>query len=301
MRFFTKKTKDSSDRRRGSNPSEKKVFSYYQNRPENSEPAESRSDPTNKHGILYRLPGYLAMLIITGCLLYSLILTNTPKVIIVNDENKAVQVFANKKEEFQKIAADTLAESIFNRTKLTINSDNVAQNLKSKIPEATDVGVALPILGRNPIIYLRLAEPAIILKQNQNRTFVVDELGRATVETSQIERVSDLNLPLVEDTSDINMETGQVVLPANQVQFIKDVEFQLASSNIKISKFILPTKAGQLLVYPSRTRYFIKFSLQADAKGQAGRFLAMRNYLSKHSQTASQYIDVRVQDRVYVR
>lgn len=96
MGLFTKKTTANEPRaRRGAaNSGKSPVYSYYNNREQ--EPVAQ--DARKKSGriarikdLLHSLPGYIAVVVIFGCLVFSLGLTTNPKVVVVNEQEQGIR------------------------------------------------------------------------------------------------------------------------------------------------------------------------------------------------------------------
>ena len=296
MGLFKKKL-DIRQRIRPQRKSEKKVFSYYQNRADELDtPKSQRNDSSSS--FLHKLPGYIAALVIFCSFAYSLTLTTNPKVIIVNDQEQAVQAFLRSHETYEEIAQAAL-KSPLSRTKLTINTTKIAEDLKPLIPEATDVSITLPLVGRNPVVYIRIAEPALVLDNETGRSYVVDEQGRAVTEGANLQE--NLELIKVTDKTGVHVNIGEFVLPADHIEFIKQIEYQLNNAKVSIQMLVLPQRPNEVHVYIKKSKYYAKYNILEDVKEQVGRHLALEKYIRSKNITPKQYIDVRVPDRAYIR
>jgi hypothetical protein len=103
------------------------------------------------------------------------------------------------------------------------------------------------------------------------------------------------------DKTGLTLQTGSFVLPANHVQFIKDIDFQLNRANIEVDHVLFPPRPNELLVYPKGVGYYVKYNMVADAREQAGRHIALSRYMHRQNKKPNVYIDVRVPERAYVR
>ncbi len=274
---------------------------YYSQGKKEDKTKSTSSKGRSRFSWLHNVPAYIATFIIVCCLLYSLLLNTKPKIVIVNDQDTAVQPFLRTNDAYRDIVQRELKQSIFNRSKITFNTDVVAGKVGDALPEASDVSITLPIIGRNPVVYLRISEPEFVLVSS-GASFVVDEQGRAVVPSSELPDVDfTKQLIVVTDESNIGLEAGKQAMTTDQVKFIHDVGLLLSEGGIKVSKMVLPTVVNELHVYPDGHDYYIKYNFILDAREQTGKYLAVKHQLNKQKSPPSEYVDVRVEDRAYVR
>lgn len=259
-------------------------------------PAKTRS------GVSFwrKLPVTIAALAIISSMLSTIFLTTNPKVIIINDDDKAVEPLLRDKSEYTRIVANELKSSLFNRSKVTIDINKTTDHLNESIPESTSTSLTLPILGRNPIVYIKIGRPEFIFNDTAGTKFVVDTRGRAVLSASEIQGLEEHFIP-VNDKSGILLEKGSPVLSQDQMKFMLEVKTYLQANGIKIDKIELPEVANQMNVYPKGEKYYIKLSFVESAQEQVGKYRAITKQLKKEKSKANSYIDVRVDGRAYVR
>ncbi|HET8709423.1 MAG TPA: hypothetical protein VFL85_04040 [Candidatus Saccharimonadales bacterium] len=205
-------------------------------------------------------------------------------------------------QTYRSAAEDLLKKSVFNKNKLTVNTSAVEKGLMEQFPELTNVSVAIPLVSHRPVVYIRIAEPSFILVTEAGQSFVVDESGRALAVTTQIHNLDALRLPVIQDESGLNLNRGDIVLPASASQFVREVVHQFAAKHIDISRMRLPPASSELDVYPKGAGYYVKFNLQNDtAAQQTGTYLAVIQELHKQGKTPKKYIDVRIDGRAYYK
>ena len=284
------------------------VFSYHANRstsleargrmtPEEQQPKRAKaprrllSKITPKHA-LGSLVGLIVVLLLMG-------LSSTPKIVVLGDDSN--QFALQSLSVYQQAAHVAFGKSLTNNNKLTINTEAVATELQSKFPELHAVSISLPFLGRQPTVYIQPAVPQMVFS-TPNGQFILDSNGRALADyTSHTELPSDRSVPIVTDQSGIAAQKGAVVLPSQSVRFITEVAAQLYAKQIKVDTWTLPAGGSELDVKVSGVPYYVKFNLQANAREEAGTFLATKSYLENQRKTPQQYIDARVTGRVYYK
>ena len=227
-------------------------------------------------------------------------LSSDPKIESLNTAEASYLL--HSRADYQAAAAHLLSSSVFNSNKLTVNTNKLATELQKEFPELTTVNVALPLAGHRPVFYVRTAAPRFILVSSTSQSFVVDENGRALLATVNVPNIEKLNLPVIHDESGVKLERGHVILSHRAATLVSVVVNQLKASNVAISRLTLPAAASQLNVYPAGKPYYVKFNLETtQITQQTGTYLATVAHLGKQGITPKQYIDVRVDGRVYYK
>lgn len=302
MGLFKRRKTEQDTRRRAHQPGRSAPFTYYQSRNEGSAGAKNTVEQrvTSQKTRLRHIPTFVATVIIVLCLAYAMTLTTNPKIVIVNQQNEAVSSFLRPEEVYQSAATTVLSSSLLNKAKPTLNTDAVAAKLQEQFPEATDIAVTIPLLGRRPVVYMRIAEP-IILLNSPSGSYVIDEKGRAIVLLRDAPNAQALSLVTVDDQTGLDIQTGQQALSQNDVVFIQALRQQFEASGLKVESMTLPPLAHELHVRIKDVPYAIKFNLVGDPREQAGTYLAVKQKLEQDKVTPAEYIDVRVPERAYYK
>jgi len=244
----------------------------------------------------------LALFVVAGLLVltgYLLMLSGTPRVVLLQDA--ATAYFLQDKSVYQQTAEQSLAKSVFNRNKLTIDTATVRADLLKNYPEIENVSVALPIFGHQPQIYVEPYKPSFILTTTSNNAFLLDATGRALASTSQIPNIDKLGVPTLQDKTGNEIKLGNRAIPSSTVSFVQTVLAALKAKSVNASTLTLPAGSYELDVAIAGQPYYVKFNLENDALQQAGAFLATQNRLKIDKVTPATYIDVRVPDRAYYK
>jgi hypothetical protein len=211
------------------------------------------------------------------------------------------ELFLRPEETYQQAAREIMGASFSNTNKLTFNRAKVAAAMRERFPELQDVSVTLPIIGRQPAVYLQPSRPVLLLKAADGGLYIVYASGRALITASQVSKLEKMGLLLVEDQSGLRVDLGKTVLPSHNVAFITEVAGQLKAKQIAITAIILPASASELHLRIEGKAYLVKFNLRGDAREEAGAFLAVKQHLERAGKTPEQYIDVRVDNKTYYR
>lgn len=285
--------------RAGGTPSSKKsnVFSYYA-----SGSGAGRPKPAEPKGSLLQrqwvrnLPSLIALIVVVVSVLYCLGLTTNPKVNFVGNDEDVLSL--RTKQDYQAGAEDILRDSVFNRTKFTINADHFEQAFQAKFPEVADVSITLPLISRRPIVTVATAQPSLLLT-SQNQIYVLDTRGVAIMKADSLPEKTKLKLPTVNDQTGLKVELGKPVLPQDDIRFITEVLTQLKAKGLSVQTVTLPALAKQVDVSFNGLPYYGKFSVDTNAREAAGTFLATKEKLDRDKTPPAQYIDVRLSGRAY--
>lgn len=277
------------------------VFSYYSNRsPEtttsNRTPSSSKKS-TNKLSKLQLLPSLLAMLAVIISLGYMLTIDTKPRLSLATVQADSL---LQADEVYQQALEKLIRGSLFNRSKLLINTQSLENRLQKDFPELSDVTITIPLTNRRPILAIQGAIPVLVLKTTSGQ-YVLDGTGKVVLESSRVRAEIIAKLPVVQDDSDLRVHLGETALPAVDTQFIREVTHQLTEKNLSIENLTLPAVANQLEVKLTGEGYFIKFDTKGDARLQAGTYLATIDKLVREGKKPVEYIDVRVEEKAFYR
>lgn len=273
------------------------VFSYYANRtPREATSRHSEIVIDDARTWWHYLPSATAGVIIILCGIYNTSLTTQPRIIYKNQTQ--VHLLRDAKY-YEEAFGSLLSQSIFNRNKLTINTDDRAKEIVEKYPELADAAISLPLVGRRPVIQITPAK-AVLELDTSSGAFLVDTNGRAIIRAREAAS-SERDVVRLTDETGIPAEVGGVALPREQVAFITEVIEQLQEKQISIDSVLLPRISNELHIKIQGKTYIGKFNLQGDARQQSGAFLATKQRLEADKSEPVEYIDVRVEDKAYVK
>ena len=238
----------------------------------------------------------LAIVIVVS-LISTLYLSNNSVVILEKGSNNQ-QLYQNYQPYVKTEADKLLASSIFNSSKLTINTSKITSTLEADFPMYSSISVNLPFISHRPTIYLIPAEVAIEVNSPSGQYLVSNE-GKVMLKGSSLASFSSLNLPPL-SYQGVIPNVGQQILTTNEVKFIQTVVYELSLGGDKITSMSMPQGTSELDVQLTGVSYYIKFNIESnDARRQSGSLLATQRYLKSQNITPSKYIDVRSDGRVY--
>lgn len=289
MLSLRKKPKHSNSKISG-----RSALNYYRStKPADASPFQRRSR-TKKRGWPARFMDWLIITAAAAGLAYSLILRPQPIM--------AVNSSAYHPTEVYLAAASDSLKSLKNRNKLTIDQDNLESLLKSKFPEIRQADIDVPLFGRSPTVRLDIAMPSLLLRGINGtpaKDLVVDAKGTVIGEAAGFKAVK--GLPTIIDEGGISASPGQSVLSSSEVNFILSLLTQINQAKVPIASVTLPRLAQQLDLRTTDRTYYVKFYLNGDVLIQVGQFLAARQNFDASQKQPLQYLDVRVNGKVFYK
>ncbi len=283
--------------------SDRAVFSFYQNRviPKNDsvDAVQQRTKKTKSGLRRLHITTILTLIVIAGCFLYILTIDPNPKIVIVNEHDQATPSLLRSSGAYKQAAEKDLKSSPLSKTKITINTTGLARNIQKLFPEIAGANVSLPLINRRPVYYLQITQPTFLLQKGSNDIYALDEQGRIIMKGDQT--LPQSNLVHIEDQTNQDTTVGKQYLPSSQIQFLQNVQAQLADKGVKNISFILPPLANEVYVKLADKPYYIKMTFASDPRLQSGTYLAVKGKLEADKVTPAEYVDVRVEGHAFYK
>lgn len=240
------------------------------------------------------LPTYIALLVMVMSIVYGLSLNGTAAVVTGNKQGLRPPSY------YESVAAELLSRSVFNKSKLSFDTRKFSSDFLQAVPEAQNVTVAVPLVGRNIVLGVTFVTPSYIYVVN-NTEYILGSNGVILAEASSSATAGQASLKKITDSAPLQVRVGQTVLLASDITFMNTVFEELRLAEMPVKSIALPEGAGELHVSLMNNSYIVKFSLLGDAAQQVGAFKATIAQLAQESAQPTEYIDVRLAERVYVK
>lgn len=253
-----------------------------------------------------KIPTMLALLVITGGVLYTLFVDFDARVQIVkNDEMGTLETYAREEvwdaSAYQAATQELLRQSWLNYAKPTVRTEAISQALQDQFPEIARAEVRIALVERRPLVRVTLREPKLLVVSPEDQVYMIDKEGQAFPAIEGSRRDAG-ELPVVHDQlGGIAITAGEQALPKETVRFIEAISHQFAHADIAIASMTLPAVANELHVRPQSDDFVGKFDITSNARLQAGSFLVTYETLKADNIVPDEYIDARVQGRAYYR
>lgn len=271
-----------------SNRSKLSANYYKSNKPAAASPF--RSKPSAKPSWLSKIINYSLLLVLAAGLVYSLGVKPSPKVELSSD-------IYHTQNDYQQAIVSQL-KALRSRSKLTINQSGIGLALKRQFPEIRSVDINLGLFSQVPKFKLTINEPSFNLTSG-GVIYVINSAGVAVAKADQLAAASRLISVL--DQSDYKVEIGKQALGSDQVSFINAIIAQCKNAKIPIASLTLPPLAQQVDLRTTDRSYLVKFQLSGDASQQIGQYLAVRSKFDSVGSHPNEYIDVRVEGKIFYK
>ncbi len=286
-----------------------KSFTYYRgserlpNSPShtNIETQKRHMASSGLHGVKKRLPKIKASTLPTVLAIVAVLgalLTNT----IISPGNISYkfqgwsEVFSPK-EEYQSAIKAIFKKNISAHFKLTLQSRELESQIKKQFPEVSLASVSLPLMGNQPVVGLSFNSPALIVK-NTTGKYLVGNDGRVL----RMVGTTEANLPIVEDRSGVELKSGERVLNSDDTSFLVFVNQEVIANNLTVENIIIGDSPRDIRLQITGDDYFIKLNFTYDERQQLGALWSYRDKVGQDaSYTPSEYLDVRIAERVFVK
>jgi len=272
------------------------VFSYYASR--RSAEGGDDFDPSSSRVPVASRKRWLKLLLIPVALLFAwnMTISSTPTV-VSNTPDAAILL--QDSAVYQDTIRQLLNRYPFERTKLTMDTMKLSEEFRSRHPETGAALIRIPAIGRQLEIELNPSPPTFILA-NESGRYIVNDLGIAVLPVS--EAPSSLrNLPVVTDDTGVQIAAGKPVLTRANVGFITYVIKELKAKGKNVESLSLPAIANEIDVRLADTPYVVRMNLENEPDQQVGSLLAVFKQMEETGKTPVEYIDLRVEERAYLK
>lgn len=244
----------------------------------------------------HRVLSAIGWLVFASALSFELWLSPLPKVTVVSLPG----TIARSESAYQDGLKDIWSKSIFNHSKVTIQTEQLSQTIKQRFPELASADIELPLLGQLPNVVLTPAEPVILLV-TQNGVFYLGADGKTLARTDQVTANALGGLPTVRDDSGLVPEPGKNGLPKQTITTVIKLLRLSASANIDVESLSLPISPNEIDLLAKGTTYTVRFALDQDPRQGIGALLALRDKFKSDNISPSSYLDLRVPDKAFYK
>lgn len=245
--------------------------------------------------LLVRFSGFLAIVavIIANTMLSGV----TVKIGNKNDAYKSVDTYIAGINEIMKVSA-------LSSSKLTLNSSKLEQEIKKRFPEITQATAIIPIAGRKLQVNLEFASPMVRLIQENNQQGVVSDSG-VLLFVDSAQKINEIYTEIPSLVMlNIVAKAGDQMLTSEETYLISLLRDEMDGSNDKrpmLQNIEYDVKKREMLARFKSTSFYVKLTPEREARAQIGALVATIQELQAKGTIASEYIDVRVEDRVFIK
>jgi hypothetical protein len=203
--------------------------------------------------------------------------------------------------EYQKTVSSVFGHNIKDKIKPLLRSNKLEAAIAQVVPEAQSVIVKSTLFGHRPEVKIITASPLAVFSQPGSTNYIISDRGRLLLPAGN-SNMRFNNLPVLQNQTGVNGIAGEQFMIPDEAEAFANLLVQLKTDeNLDKVEFFLSTVPHELLVHEPGRGYSDKFLLDVDIIKQYGALRATENELKALGQTPTQYIDVRLADKVYYR
>jgi hypothetical protein len=301
MSWFKKSKKPNKDfNQRMAHQQNHRVNSYYTSTKKQINTFERASEVGQKrrHTILENLKVYTLRfgVIVIGFIAVSALFTLSGKASITLEDGGPFR----SSGEYEKIVAEALGSSPLNYIKFSLKTDSSAEKIKSNLPESYNVAVYAPMFGRNAEVIISTAPAFAVIYQPDGSSLIVNNRGKVVIRANE-SVVDTSNLSTIKNESGQLYEEGDQIFKPEEMASILELQYQYTQGKGGPVAFILPVVPRE--IYTKEGSYIAKFSMGNDVSviQQYGALRAVQEQLRESNKIPTEYIDVRLGNKVFIK
>ncbi len=208
-------------------------------------------------------------------------------------------------EQYQQIIKTILSSRATFLTKATLSSSALEAEIKKQLPEVRAATAIIPLAGRRLQVVLEVSNPLARLQTGTNKLSVISSAGVVTTEdTTETINAHFIDLPSLSMIG-ITPQVGSQLLTQSETALIELLSKEFDGSEAtrpKVQSLEFDVKKREIKVRFKDKPYYAKVTPEQESGVQVGALVKTIAYLGEQGTTQpTEYIDVRVEDRVFVR
>lgn len=217
---------------------------------------------------------------------------------------KAVTVVDAREEtagEVKQIVEEILTNSPLGKNVFFIQADAIEEVIKERIAKVRTVHVVRKLPATIKVI-VQEKEPALLLLSG-GKYYFIDETGVA-YEVARLDTLPGIVLTTVKnDDEEAEVRIGAMAVDASLINFLKEVSQQIPEViGAEVGEVHVPSLAAREVRIIIDNNWTLLFGVNRSASGQIGVIKKLlREIVSEQEVAAMQYIDVRIQNRIYYK
>lgn len=184
--------------------------------------------------------------------------------------------------------------SVMGKNILFLNTNHVADYISNQNYQFSEVRVERDFITGLKVI-VKEKQPSIIWQTGAS-SYVLSDDGRAITDSHS--NYSDL--PTIKDSANLPVKLGDKVAPANFVKFVLDMLKGLNDRGIAVVDMEVPETTSEIYARTNKN-YLIKFDTNRDIHSQLSSLDSVIKTISSQNKKPSEYIDLRIEGRVFYK
>lgn len=255
-----------------------------------------QQETPNKKISIKNIMRFILFISIFGVILYGfIVLYGQPRVELSGGEPyRSIQ-------EYQAVVASAVDESVANRFKPSLKTEEIARSVKEALPEAILVDVTARVFGGSPEAAILISPAFAVFNQSGYDSIVLSNRGRLAIDVKNT-TLSVASLSSIENQSGYNYKIGDQVFKPSEMEALVELQHQFNEAGESPVKYILPEKPREIWVIYKDYKILFSLDVGAPITTQFGAFKAIKIEVEQGRQAPpKEYIDVRLGDRVFIK
>ena len=206
-------------------------------------------------------------------------------------------VNARDTDIYRSGAQGIIKSSVFNRSKLTFDYRGVEESLKTKFPEIETISISFDVIGRKPVIQMFMHKPTYLFSTN-GTSWAIDDRGVAIGRQNDLKESFTGSLDTITDEIGVQASIGDTLISPLQVTFLTAMIDLLSKQQAVVEAIYIPLNPKQIDIVVRGEGWRYKLNSESTVTSQANQ---LSGYTSANGNTPSEYVDVRVPEKVYWR
>ena len=277
---------------------------YYRSTKSTNSAASFKDKETNKDvKKRFGISSFINILLIVGamCLVvFATTLNNSPIVEVTSNKNIVFDV-----NEYEEESKSILDGNLLNKSKILFQQNDFATKLKDKFPEINTVEANVPLGGRSLAVFLSLSEPFARVYSGEQTGIINSEgiLVKTNINDDSANELLGVRFTQPQE----NFQQGSRILTTLEVDLLRTLNQEMTSlvfkngSTASIEEVLFNVADGQIEAKLEEKTFFIKLSSFNDGDVQVGGAKATLKQLDDEDSLPTEYIDVRVPGRAFVK
>ena len=202
--------------------------------------------------------------------------------------------------EYQSIVSRQFSLDLRNRFKPLMDSKQIESNVLKSIPEAQSVDVKSSLLGHRAEVNLVIPKPVAVFSQSNKNNLILSERGRLLLAESQ-SSTDNTSLPTLKNSTGISGEAGEQYMRPDEAKALVELVKQYKTNGLNNVEYSLTNIPHELQAKEAGRGYYVRYLLDNTITKQYGALQATQKELQKIGQNPSEYIDVRLVEKVYYK
>lgn len=252
--------------------------------------------------IYFQILFYVALLFFLGAFIYVLFFSQMLKVI-------SIEIKGNKNVDKQ-IILDKINSTISGNYLKYINKDNLllfkANKTEEEILQQFKIirKIEIKKIFPNDLVVSMIERIPELIFCSKEKCFIIDENGQAYDERSSLKEENVSNMILLIDESGRNINVGEIILERDYIEYVQGIKkniFENLSLEIE-NNFQTPSLISKDIRIRTREGWMVYFNQNINLEKELEMLsLSLNNKIEKEKRIELEYIDLRIENKIYYK